>query len=138
MVIQVADAGGTLRPAAPVEIVGGTTSNGVALAPGVVAVSDFDVGDYETVAASVTDQVLGSTGAAGDLLSDLLIVPATTSPGAVTIKDGAGAAITVFTGGSSSVSNLVSFSVPCGMRAATGWKVSTGANVSVIAKGSFT
>lgn len=94
---------------------------------------------YETVAASQTDQALGATGAAGDDLDGLLIVPATTSPGAVSIKDGAGSAITVFTGGASSVSNLVPFFVPIGARSIAGaWSVTTGANVSVFAVGNFT
>jgi hypothetical protein len=95
--------------------------------------------DYETVAASQTDQVLGGAGAAGDMLTSLLIVPATTSPGAVAIKDGAGSAITVFTGGAASVTNLVPFAVPLGIKSASGaWKVTTGASVSAIASGEFT
>lgn len=96
--------------------------------------------EYETVAASQTDQVLGATGATNDYLAGLLIVPASTSPGAVSIKDGSGgSAITVFTGGASSVSNLVSFFVPLGIRCTSaGWRVTTGANVSVVAVGDFT
>ncbi|MBK6800431.1 MAG: hypothetical protein IPG83_02770 [Novosphingobium sp.] len=95
--------------------------------------------EYETVAASQTDQVIGATGAIGDLLAGLLIVPATTSPGAVSIKDGAGSVITVFTGGASSVSGMVPFFVPLGIKATgAGWKVTTGANVSAIAVGDFT
>jgi hypothetical protein len=58
--------------------------------------------EYETVAASQTDQVIGPTGATGDYLAGVLIVPATTSPGAVSIKDGAGSAIPIFTGGATS------------------------------------
>lgn len=105
-----------------------------------VAARLFDIGegDYETVAASQTDQVLGATGATGDYLSGLLIVPATTSPGAVSIKDGGGSAITVFTGGASSVSNLVPFFIPLGIKSGSGaWKVTTGANVSAIGVGNF-
>lgn len=95
--------------------------------------------DYETVAASATNQTLGATGAAGDLLAGLLIVPATTSPGAVSIKDGAGSAITVFAGGASSVSGLAPFFVPLGLKSLAGaWQVTTGANVSAIAIGDFT
>lgn len=105
----------------------------------VTFVTDINVGDYETVAASATDQSLGATGAAGDWLSTVWIVPATTSPGAVSIKDGAGSAITIFTGGASSVSNLVPFPVSLGIRSLAGaWKVTTGANVSAIATGNFT
>lgn len=95
--------------------------------------------DYETIAASQTDQVMGATGATGDYLAGLLVVPASTSPGAIAIKDGAGSAITVFAGGASSVSNLVPFFVPLGIRSTAGaWKVTTGANLSVVATGNFT
>lgn len=95
--------------------------------------------DYETVAASAVDQALGATGAAGDLLAGLIIVPATTSPGAVSIKDGGGAAITVFTGGTTSVADLKPFFVPIGAKSAAGaWSVTTGLNVSAIATGKFT
>lgn len=95
--------------------------------------------DYETIAASQTDQVLGASGATGDILTALSFFPATTSPGAVSIKDGAGSAITVFTGGTDSVSNLVPFAVVLRAKSTAGaWSVTTGANVSVIATGSFT
>lgn len=95
--------------------------------------------NYETVAASQSDQVLGATGAAGDLLESLLVIPASLSPGAVQIKDGSGAAITVFAGGSDSVTTLHPFAVPLGIRSASGaWSVTTGANVSVVASGAFT
>lgn len=95
--------------------------------------------EYEAVAAGQTDQALGATGAAGDYLHSLLIVPATTSPGVVSIKDGAGSAITVFTGGASSVADLAPFAVPLGVRSLAGaWKVTTGANVSALAVGDFT
>lgn len=95
--------------------------------------------EYETVAASATNQSLGATGAAGDKLSRLLVVPATTSPGNVQIKDGGGAAITVFTGGASSVASLVPFSIPLDLISLSGaWQITTGANVSVIASGNFT
>lgn len=94
--------------------------------------------DYETVAASQTAQVLGTTGAVGDTLSHILIVPATTSPGAVSILDNA-TSITVFTGGASSVSNLIPFVVPLNLISVSGaWKVTTGVDVSVIAVGKFT
>lgn len=95
---------------------------------------------YETVAASQTDQVLGATGAAGDLFAGLLIVPASDAPGAVSIKDGAGSAITVFTGGGTyPLGSTIPFFIPLGILSSAGaWKVTTGADVSVIAVGSFT
>lgn len=94
--------------------------------------------EYETVAASQTAQVLGATGATGDYLMGLLVVPATTSPGNVLLLDNA-TSITVFVGGATSVSNLVPFLIPLGMISVSGaWKVTTGANVSVIGIGNFT
>lgn len=94
---------------------------------------------YETIAASQTDQAMGATGATGDFLAGVLIVPATTSPGAVSVKDGSGSSITIFTGGAGSVSNLVPFYVPLGANSTGGaWKVTTGANVSAIGFGRFT
>lgn len=102
-------------------------------------IENISDGEYETVAASQTTQALGATGATGDWLQGVLIIPATTSPGAVAIKDGAGSAITVFTGGADSVSNLVPFFIPLGIKSGAGaWQVTTGANVSCIAVGNFT
>jgi hypothetical protein len=97
-----------------------------------------DPSDYETVAASQTAQVLGATGATGDYCTGLLVIPATTSPGNVLLLDNA-TSITVFTGGASSVSSLVPFFIPIGAKSVSGaWKVTTGANVSVIGFGNFT
>jgi hypothetical protein len=94
--------------------------------------------DYETVAASQTAQVLGATGATGDLINGILVIPATTAAGAVTLKDGA-TSITVFTGGTGSVSNLAPFFIALGIRSVNGaWSLTTGANVSCIAVGDFT
>lgn len=97
---------------------------------------------YETVAAGQSAQILGATGAVGDYLTGIVIVPATTSPGAVSITDGNGSAITIFTGGASSVLTLHSWFVPilskCVNATTPGWKVTTGTNVSVIGIGTFT
>jgi hypothetical protein len=101
------------------------------------ATSERVPGKYETVAASQTAQVLGGTGAIGDFLSHLVVIPANTSPGSIAILDGA-TSITVFAGGASSVSNVVPFIIPLMLDAVTGpWKVTTGASVSVIAVGKF-
>lgn len=100
---------------------------------------DIASGEYETVAASQTDQVIGGTGAIGDYLEGLLVVPAGLSPGAVSIKDGGGSAITVFAGGATSLSNLAPIFLQLGIRSAAGaWKVTTGASISAIAIGNFT
>lgn len=115
-------------------------SRPVVIASDQTAISVGQTGtEYETVAASQTNQVLGATGALNDLLVAVMIIPASTSPGAVTIKDGSNAAITVFAGGASSVSNLVPFSVPLNIRSIQGaWQVTTGASVSAIGIGDFT
>jgi hypothetical protein len=95
-----------------------------------------------TIAASATAQILsatsgGTTGATGDYLTFCEIMPATTSPGAVTISDNA-TTIYSFAGGASSVSNLVSWPVPFGAPSKSGgWKVTTGTNVSVFCVGKF-
>lgn len=105
---------------------------------GEVSILDISSGEYETVAASQTAQAIGATGATGDYIAGLLVIPATTSPGLVTLLDNA-ISIPVFVGGASSVSNLVPFFIPLGLKSVSGaWKVTTGANVSVIASGNFT
>lgn len=93
---------------------------------------------YETVAASQTAQAMGATGATGDFLSHCVATPGTTSPGVVTILDNA-TAIVSFAGGASSVSNLVPFTIPIGAISVSGaWKITTGANVTVVCVGRFT
>jgi hypothetical protein len=93
--------------------------------------------DYQTVAASQTDSVLGAAGHIGDILERLIIVPATTGAGTVSIKDGAGSGINVFVAGT--LSDLKPHVIQIGARAlGAGWKITTGANVSVIAVGRFT
>lgn len=83
------------------------------------------------VPASSTDTAGGN---ANDLLDCLLVIPATTSPGAVSIEDGAGTNYTVFAGGASSVSTLIPFPIDMrNIQATTAWEITTGANVAVIA-----
>lgn len=95
---------------------------------------------YNTVAASQTAQALtgGGGGATGDYLSHCEVIPATTSPGNVIVLDNA-TSITMFAGGASSVSSLMPFPIPLGARSVSGaWKITTGANVSVVCVGKFT
>ncbi len=93
---------------------------------------------YETVAAGQTAQVLGGSGAVGNYIHGLLVIPATSSPGTVILLDGV-TSIILFLGGASSVSTLIPFFIPCGWFSQTGvWSVTTGANVSVVASGMFT
>lgn len=95
--------------------------------------------EYELVAASQTDQILGTTGGVGDILSHLLIVPETTGAGTVAIKDGNGSAINVLVTGT--LADLTPIYVPiqaaCVNATTPGWKITTGANVHVLAFGSF-
>jgi hypothetical protein len=91
-----------------------------------VSITNISSGEYETVAAGQTAQTLGATGGTGDYISGILVVPATTSPGNVLLLDNA-ISITVFTGGASSVTNLVPFFIPLGMISVSGaWKITTG------------
>lgn len=95
-------------------------------------------GEYETVAASQTAQVGGATGGTGDYIEGVLLIPASTSPGAVSLLDGA-TSITIFAGGASSVGDLKPFAVPLGLVSVNGpWKLTTGANISAIVIGNFT
>lgn len=93
--------------------------------------------NYETVAASATAQVLGATGATGDYIQRLIIIPATTAPGVVTLLDNA-TSIPIWVGGTVGA-DLKPFTIEIGMKSASGaWKVTTGANVSAIGVGRFT
>lgn len=103
---------------------------------GTITVASTVAGEnYETVAASQTNQILGGAGAAGDMLDTVTIYPASTSPGNVIVKDGS-TVVATFPGGASSVSNLVPFILAFGnARAVTNWNITTGAGVSVVANG---
>lgn len=92
---------------------------------------------YEQVAAGQADQVLGGDGAAGDYLSHLVLVVDTAATAAVSIKDGAGAAIPVFP--NSPGGGVGTYHVKLGLTSLDGaWKVTTGAGVAAIAVGQFT
>lgn len=110
--------------------------------------------DYKPVAAGQTDAALGPGSTTGvltsnnrgeaDVLERITVIPATTSPGAISIKDGSnGSSVTVFTGGATSVADLKPFTIELGIRAkgdathAPRWLITTGANVSIVAKGRF-
>lgn len=98
----------------------------------------FFANAYETVAASQTAQVMGTTGAIGDWLAGILVIPATTSPGVITLLDNA-ISIPLFVGGATSISNLLPFFIPLNLTSVSGaWKITTGANVSCIGIGKFT
>lgn len=93
---------------------------------------------YETVAASQTDQVLGTgAGAAGDYIERLVCVVSTAATAATSIKDGAGSSITVLP--NSPGGGVGTYVIELGIRSQSGaWSVTTGAGVAVVAVGSFT
>jgi hypothetical protein len=95
------------------------------------------IGDYKAVAAGSTDAICGTTGAAGDLIKGIVIVPAAaTGLGVVSIKDGNGSAINIFAGGT--LADVKSFYIEIGALSQAGpWKVTTGASVSALVIGNF-
>lgn len=94
--------------------------------------------DYETVAASQTDQIMGPTGAVGDVLERVIVSVNTAATGACSIKDGDGAAIPLTV----ATTPVGVYSVPIGARAKNpttpGWKITTGAGVTALGVGRFT
>ena len=91
---------------------------------------------YEDVAKSQTAQVLGSTGAVGDLLQRIIIVPETTGAGTVALLDGTVSRNLLVAGTLADLSPIV---IELGIRSINGpWKITTGDNVHAIGVGSFT
>lgn len=105
----------------------------------VTGMDKFTTGYYVSVAASQTDSVIqSSAGAAGDYLEGVLVIPATTAAGVVTIKDNATTLISYAGGGTTALLTLTPFFIPVGAVSRSGaWKVTTGANVSILAIGKF-
>lgn len=90
---------------------------------------------YETVAASQTAQVLGGAGAAGDYLHRLIVTVNTAATSTVTIIDGATSIPIVPANVGSGVGVL---SIELNMASiSSGWKVTTGAGVTVVGVGKF-
>ena len=91
--------------------------------------------DYETVAASQTDQVMGPVGKSGDILERLVITVATAATGTVSIKDGTNSAIPI----TAANTPIGVYAVTIAARSSAGaWKVTTGAGATVVAVGAFT
>jgi len=134
--LPIADAGGSITVDGTVAISGGTIT-----VSGSTAIPTTSGGfEYETVAASQTDQIMGATGAVGDYLEGLVCVVATAATSQVQIKDGNGSAITVLPNAVGA--GVGTYYVPLGLKciAATtpGWKITTAAGVGVLATGDFT
>lgn len=92
---------------------------------------------YETVAASQTDQVIGATGGLNDHLARLIITVNTAATSAVSIKDGTAGAVIPIVPATTPIGVYV---VELGLDsvAAGGWRVTTGAGSTVVAIGEFT
>jgi hypothetical protein len=96
--------------------------------------SERSIIGYETVAASQTDQVLGTAGAKGDYLERVVVTVATAATGTCSIKDGAGDAIPLTAANTA----IGVYNVELRLKSAAGaWKVSTGAGATALAIGSF-
>lgn len=90
---------------------------------------------YETVAASVTGQVLGGTGATGDYIERLIVSSITPATASVTIIDGV-TSIVLLTGAAAVTTGV--FTLPCGFISRTGaWSITTGGGCTVVAVGIF-
>ena len=98
---------------------------------------DFNM-DYEEVAASQADQVLGATGAQGDILERVVMTVTTALTSAVSIKDGNGSAIPLLAANTP----IGVYNAEIGARAKNsvtpGWKITTAAGVSAVGIGKFT
>lgn len=97
---------------------------------------------YVTVAAGQTGAVLGGpqtgSGAVGDLLSKVTIVPASATPNYVSLSDGTGTPFTIYNGGTG-VANNQSWTLELNYTSRNGaWKINTGTGLSVVAAGIFT
>lgn len=91
---------------------------------------------YETVAAGQTSTALGATGATGDYLSHVILMPGATTAGTTLILDNV---TTIFTYTAGTLSDLRPIVVPFGTVSVSGaWKVTTGASMTVIGVGKFT
>jgi hypothetical protein len=90
---------------------------------------------YETVAAGQSLQMLGGSGAAGDYLHSLIVTVNTALTSGVSLTDGVTNIVVVPANVATGVGVIV---LPMNMASLTsGWKVTTGAGVQVIAVGIF-
>jgi len=116
-----------------VNVAGGVTDTGEDATNNILRVeTQFE---YEDVAASQTDQVFGTTGAAGDLLHAVHCVWTAASAGVVSVKDGAGAAINIFDAKGAAGSQTVLLDM---ISADGGWKLTTSTSVTCLMIGRAT
>ena len=90
---------------------------------------------YETVAAGQSLQMLGGSGAAGDYLHSLIVTVNTALTSGVSLTDGVTNIVVV---PANVATGIGVFVLPMNMASlSSGWKVTTGAGVQVIAVGIF-
>lgn len=90
---------------------------------------------YETVAASQTDQVLGPNGGAGDYLKRLIVTVATSASGTVVLQDSSGGSDIPITAANTPIGVYV-VDIDA-ISTAGAWLVTTGAGATVLAVGRF-
>jgi hypothetical protein len=89
---------------------------------------------YETIAASQTAQVLGTTGAAGDTLMRLIVTVGTSASSTVALLDNATSYPLM-----AANTPIGVYDIEIGAVSVSGaWKITTGAGASVLAVGNFT
>lgn len=93
----------------------------------------YQPSQFETVAASQSDQVFGGgAGKAGDFLHSLIITVATAATGTVDIDDGGGSDIPILAANTP----IGVYVVTLNLRSKVGgWRITTGAGATVIATG---
>jgi hypothetical protein len=95
----------------------------------------YEPGNYELVAANAADQVMGTNGKAGDWLEALICTVATSATSTVDLDDGTAAGAIPILAANTPIGVYV---IKLQMRSRIGgWRVTTGAGVSVIATGDF-
>ena len=91
--------------------------------------------EYEDVAASQTDQVIGGIGAIGDLVSGVYCAMSAASAGTVSIKDGSGSSFVLF---QAQPAATVVQTQPLNWVSTSGaWKLTTGTNTTCRVSGRF-
>lgn len=91
--------------------------------------------EYEDVAASQTDQVIGGTGAVGDLVAGVYCSMSAASVGTVSIKDGSGSAFVLFP--AQVAATVVSAQALNWVSTSGAWKLTTGTNTTCRVSGRF-
>lgn len=93
--------------------------------------------EYQVISNNVTNQVIGSgSGNQGDYLHGLTIMVANASNCAVSLRDGAGAAIPIFP--NSPGGGIGTYYIPLCITAVNNWNISLPAGASALASGLFT